>query len=64
MKKYKVNLEWSGYSRGIATRIVEVPDGENVEAYIENFWRNGQEVDRSTVRNDLESEVLSFEEMT
>ena len=57
MNKYRVELEWSGYSRGYAIYEVEA---ESEEAAIKDYWQ-GVEVERDTIRDDTESEVHSAE---
>ena len=57
MNKYRVELEWSGYSRGYAIYEVEA---ESEEAAMEDHW-SGVEVERETVRDDTDSEVISAE---
>ena len=59
MNKYEVKTEWSGYSRGKATYIVEANSKEEAR----ELWYEGEEVDKDTVRDDCESEVESVKKL-
>ena len=60
MKSYDVKVEWSGYSRGIATyRIDAESEEEAKELFIEGELR-----DRVTMRDDTEvQDVIKIEEV-
>ena len=62
MPKYKINYEWSGYSRGTCTKTLDIPEGtEDIAAYIKaNGWEADQE-NVITVRDDTELELEGFE---
>jgi len=57
MGKYRVKTVWGGYSRGKAEYIVEANSEEEAK---ELLWE-GEEVSKTTVRDDTESEVESVE---
>ena len=57
MPKYLVHTTWSGYSRGIATYLVEA---DNEEAAKEGWW-SGEKCYRTTQRRDTEHEVDEVE---
>ncbi len=53
--KYKVEVEWSGYSRGVATYLINAEsEDEARECYYE-----GERVKHQVVRDDTEGEVQS-----
>lgn len=54
--KFEIEMNWSGYSRGVSTWVVEA---ESEEEAREN-WCCGEEIDRCVVRDDTESEVESI----
>ena len=54
-KTYEVHVDWSGYSRGFSTDIVEADSEEDA---IERFW-DGYEDHEETVRDDREREGTS-----
>lgn len=56
MPKFKIILEWSGYSRGTEIRIVEAETEEEAR----EIWYEGKQVDRQIVRDDTESEIDSI----
>jgi len=56
---YRVTVEWSGYSRGTATYLV---DAETEQDARENY-REYDSVTKQTVRDDTEGEVSSVEEV-
>jgi len=57
MSRFKVNLDWSGYSRGTSTWIVEAKDKEEAE---ECFF-DGKRISHMTMRDDTDREVSSVE---
>ena len=60
MKKWTVEVQWSGYSRGISTYIVEAETEEDAK---ENWW-DGERVAHKVVRDDTEGEPQSAKEHT
>jgi len=58
MKKFIVDLEFSGYSRGTVSYEVEAETAEEAE---ENWWK-GKEIDRDIIRDDTDKEVIGVEE--
>lgn len=52
MKKYKVAVNWSGYSRGYSVYEIEA---ESEEEAIENCW-DGERIEHEVVRDDTEKE--------
>lgn len=57
MPLYTVEVEWSGYSRGIATYLVS---GEN-EEYARAYYSLGEEITYEVVRDDTSAEIVSIE---
>lgn len=57
MPKFKVDIVWSGYCRGIASYEVEAMDKDEAA---ENWW-DGKEINRETIRDDTDSEVMGVE---
>ena len=55
MALYTVEVDWSGYSRGISTYEVEASSEEEA---MEN-WYFGKELFRETIRDDTDSEASS-----
>jgi len=55
MPKFKVQTEWSGYSRGTVTYLVEAKDEESAK----ETWYDGEEIERDVVRDDTENEIVS-----
>jgi len=55
--QYRVTTEWYGYSRGTAVYIVEADN----EKEAEDRCYEGEEIERTIVRNDTESYVLKAE---
>ena len=51
MSKYLVDVEWSGYSRGVSTYSVEADTAEEAE---ENYSWHGDLINREVVRSDIE----------
>lgn len=58
MKKFIVDLEFSGYSRGTVSYEVEAETAEEAE---DNWW-TGKEICRDIIRDDTEKEVIDVEE--
>jgi len=58
MKRYTVNTEWAGYSRGTAQYIVEA---ESEEEAMKNWW-DGKQVSHVVVRDDTEGAAISAKE--
>ena len=59
MRKYKVNITWSGYSRGESTYIIKADsEDEARELYYE-----GDRVTHSVVRDDTENEIETIKEI-
>ena len=59
MPKFKVNVDWSGYSRGTSSWIIEA---ENKEQARESYY-DGEEIDHCIVRDDTEHEIDNVEEI-
>ena len=59
MKKYKVSVEWSGYSRGTAIYEVYAEDEEDAR---EIYW-SGRRVSNSINRDDTEREIVEIVEI-
>ena len=57
MKKYRVDVEWAGHSRGESSYIVEA---ETMREAMDNYYM-GVEVERITVRDDTEGEAYTAE---
>lgn len=53
MPTYIVNVNWSGYSRGVAAYSVEADSEEEAR---DNYF-NGEELFRKVVRDDIGSDV-------
>ena len=60
MKKFKVEIDWSGYSRGCSVYEVEAETQEEAE----ELWDEGEKITDVTVRDDRESEVTKITEIT
>ena len=58
-KTYRVIREFGGYVRGWETRMVEA---ESEEEDIDHFW-DGQEMDKSIVRDDTSTTDMKAEEL-
>jgi hypothetical protein len=59
MKKYKVVLEWSGYSRGITEYLVEAESEEEAR----EIWYKGTQTYHEVVRDDTEKEIESVKQV-
>ena len=57
--KFKVDIIWSGYCRGVSGYLVEA---ENEEEAVEN-WYDGEELYHETHRDDTEKEIYKVEEV-
>ena len=55
MNKYRVEVEWSGYSRGTATYIVESDSKQSAE---EGMYFNEDLVRRNIVRDDTDEKAM------
>lgn len=59
MKDYLVVTKWEGYSRGHATYSISADSPEEAR----ELYYDGDEIDRSVVRDDTEEEVESVKEV-
>ena len=60
MKTYDVTVNWSGYSRGFSTYRVQADSEDEAK----ELWYEGEEVQRTTVRDDTEAQdFTSIEEV-
>lgn len=59
MPKYRVEVDWEGYSRGFSEYIIEA---DSIEEAKDNFWA-GEKVFSETVRDDTEKEAQFAEEI-
>lgn len=57
MAKYKVDMEWSGYSRGTLTYIIEAKSEDEAK----EIWCEGEKTHYDVVRDDTEIEIVSVE---
>ncbi len=61
-KKYRVLCDWWGYSRGVATFVVEASSSEEAERIA--LYGGGELQSRHINRDDTESRVDHVEEIT
>ena len=57
-KKYRVKIDWSGYSRGVSEYILYAKDEEEAK----ECYYDGKKVYHRTVRDDTEKEIQSVKE--
>ena len=60
MPKFKIDLNWSGYSRGTSTYIVDAESSEEAK----EMWYEGERVAHDVVRDDTEKDDLIVTEIT
>jgi len=59
MKKFRVEIDWSGYSRGVAAYEVEAENEEEAR----DLWYDGKQLYHETHRDDTEKEIFSVKEV-
>lgn len=59
MPKYKIEVDWTGYSRGIATYTI---DAEN-EDEARELYNEGEQINHQVIRDDTEDEIVKIEEI-
>ena len=59
MPKYKIKIDWSGYSRGVSTYVVEAGSEEEAR----EIWYEGERTEHNVVRDDTEKEIQSVEKL-
>jgi hypothetical protein len=57
--KFKVEIEWAGYSRGISTWEVEADTIEEAK----EIYYEGERVKHKVVRDDIDCEVITVDEI-
>lgn len=53
MPTYIVNVDWSGYSRGVTTYSVEADSEEEAR---DNYYLYGEEISHEVIRDDTEKD--------
>jgi len=59
MAKYEIETEWSGYSRGTSTYVVEAVDEDEAR----EMWYEGERTKNNVVRDDTENEITGIKEI-
>lgn len=59
MPKFEIKTEWSGYSRGTSTYIVEADNKTEAE----KLWYRGEQIQHEVVRDDTENEIQSVKQL-
>lgn len=59
MNKYKVRVDWAGYSRGVATYEVYADSEKDAR---DSYW-DGSLIHRDVVRDDTEDEIIKVEKL-
>ena len=57
--KYKIELDWSGYSRGFSVYEVEAESEDEAR----ESWYEGKRTHHEVVRDDTEKEISSIKEI-
>jgi len=59
MSRFKIEIGWSGYSRGITIYEVEAEDEEHAS----EIWDEGEKTSHYVVRDDTEKDILKITEI-
>ena len=59
MPKFEVIVDWSGYSRGVSSYIIEAKNEEDAR---ERWWENVP-IHREIIRDDTDKEINSVTEV-